>query len=723
MAIAYDPSRKTFYLEGDRFSYIFRVNEYGYLQQMHYGAKIGREDISYAAFQFWRGFAPAFPGAKNDWDSLDTMAAEYPGYGRGDFRRGALLTVDNQGRRTEDLKYRSHVIVREKPALTGMPSLRGGESLIVFLRSRTLDVELYYTVYERENALARRAVIKNRLDGDVRIQRVCALSLDLPDADYDMITLYGKYGGEGQIERVPLRHGLQTVYSCRGASSHQYNPFMALARKNADEHTGEAIGVSYIYSGNFEISAERTQFETVRVLAGFPSADFRYTVARGECFHTPEAVTVYSDAGLGRMSRAFHDLFRDRLINPVFAHTPRPVVFNSWESMGFDFDTEKLFAAIDACKDTGIELFVLDDGWFGKRDDDTRGLGDWRVNTKKLCGGLPPIIERCKVNGLKFGLWFEPEMVNPDSDLYRAHPDWCLRVPDVEPCLCRNQLVLDLTRSEVVEYLQNSVSSILQDNDIAYVKWDMNRHITDAYSAALPPDRQQEVCHRYILGLYELIGRLTEQFPHVLFEGCSGGGGRIDPGMLAYFPQHWASDNSDAIDRTRIQYGLSLCYPLSALTGHVSAVPNNQVGRVTPFATRGIVASNVSFGYELDLTDLSEEERNLMKRQIGDYKRIAPLIANGDLYRLKDPFTGNDFVFEIVSKDKNEAVVSFVQILGVFSVPIRRLRLQGLDEHKTYFVEETGLTLSGKTLMGLGLIMPCERGDFQAAVYHLTSKA
>ena len=746
--IKYIKKTKTFVLSGRGFSYVFRVNEFGYLQSAHFGRPAGDDDLGYLHVPTERGFAPNIPGSPGRSHSLDLLPLEYPFFGSGDFRHGAMLTVGDNGVRLEDLRYKSHKITADKPPIPGLPSLRGGKTLAVTLASRAVEVTLFYTVYEDCGAIARRAQIKNTGYGSLKLERAASMSLDLPGMDYDMITLWGKHCGERNIERTPLAHGIKSVYSLRGASSHQFNPFAALCSKNTDERAGGVIGISYIYGGNFLISAECDYTDNTRVYVGFPDFDFGWNLKKGEAFHTPETVLVYSGEGLGGMSRSFHDLYRDYLINPDFAYKARPVVINNWEATYFGFDDNKLCAIIDGAAELGIDTFVLDDGWFGKRDSDTSGLGDWYVNKNKLPRGLDTVIGRCKSNGMKFGLWFEPEMISEDSDLFRKHPDWRFNVPGIEPASARRQYVLNLSRPEVVDYLKEAVGGVLKSNDISYVKWDFNRHITDAYSAALPPESQQEVLHRYMLGFYELADYLTKTFPEVLFEGCSGGGGRFDPSMLPYFAQYWTSDNSDAWARTYIQYGTSLCYPLSSMTGHVSVCPNHQTGRNTPLDSRGIMASLCSFGYELDVTQMTEEERAIVKKQVEFYNNTAsPIILSGDLYRLKSPFGGNDFSFLVISKDKQTAILAYMRGNSECNAASKRLLLDGLDPRKKYRVTKadfsaaekavhdsvsglaTGaadgaasLTLSGATLMNCGIPLPSFGWDFGAVMYLLQAE-
>ena len=484
------------------------------------------------------------------------------------------------------------------------------------------------------------------------------------------------------------------------------NPFLALIEETADEERGECYGFALLYSGSFALTAELTHNGITRVQGGIGDEFFSWKLDAGETLETPQAALCYSAQGLGGMSREYHDFFRTAIVDPKYVYARRPIVVNNWEATYFDFDNEKLFSIIDEAAKLGIDTFVLDDGWFGKRDSDTSGLGDWTVNENKLKGGLGAVIGRCKEKGLKFGLWFEPEMVSEDSDLFRAHPDWAIAKAGVEPCRGRNQLILDFTRKEVVDHIFEAVSKILQENDISYVKWDKNREMTENFTNNLPPDRQGEFSHRYTLGFYDLAKRLTEAFPDVFFEGCAGGGGRFDGGALYYFPQIWTSDDTDGLERTKIQWGTSILYPVSSMSCHVSACPNHQTRRTTPFATRGAIASLGATGYELDLTKLPDEEKEQVKNQVENYKRIDELVLKGDLYRLSDPFRTNYFCEMLVSKDKAHAYFAGEEFRADPCDHERVLRLHGLDAQKIYRIEELGLTASGAALMNAGLILP-----------------
>lgn len=732
MPISYQSETRTFQLNTAHTSYILRVYDGGYLFHEYWGRRLHSVDLTRLYRVYGSGFSPNWPDASDREHSLDLFPAEYPVYGGGDYRAPALEAAFPDGSRLLDLKYVSHTIQPNRPALPGLPSLDGGDgTLEITLTDEPtgLTVVASYTVYEESDVIARHARIVNRTGETVRVNRALSASVDLPSMDYEMIGLYGAHTRERQVERIPLRHGMQALESRRGASSHQMNPFLALAAPNADETTGEVYGLTLIYSGNFIASAEVDSFNVTRVQIGLNPFDFSWKLEPDEAFVTPEAVLTYSAEGLGRMSRNFHRVFRGHLGRVKETVRPNPIVINNWEATYFDFNEEKLCALIESCKGLGIDTFVLDDGWFGHRNDDTTSLGDWFIHREKLPRGLKPVIDCCHANGLNFGIWFEPEMVSEDSELYRAHPDWAIKKEGRPFCTGRDQLVLDLSRPEVVAYLKETIGGILLENDISYVKWDMNRHITDQYSAGLPADRQPELLHRYMLGLYALLDDLTARFPHVTFEGCSGGGGRFDAGLLYYMPQIWTSDDSDAIERLKIQAGTSMVYPPRCMTAHVSAVPNHQIKRVTPFHTRGLVAMSASFGYELNPLSLSEGERAAIAEQTAFYRRVNDLVAAGDFYRLAGPFEGNaaadtdDAAWMFVSPDRNRAFAVYVRRLTTPAGPARVIKLQGLDPDAVYHIDELDGDFGGDELMYAGLATPYFMADFEALSFTLTRKA
>ena len=717
--IYFDKGSKTFYLESKDVTYAFRVHELGFLNHLYYGKRIAREDLAFGVYTNVRGHATNLPG-RGRVDTMDIFHNECSTFGRSDYRESTLAFFDNTGVRVGDLKYLAHEILDNKPQIKGMPSLRGGETLIVKLKDERMGVvvELHYTVYESIPVIARHIEVYNDSKKAFRLDRAFSFCIDYPDKNWEAITLPGAHLREREMERLTLSHGTLTVESKQGVSSSQMNPFMALVRRNTDENQGEAYGFNLIYSGNFAFKAHIGQNDELRVVGGLNDYDFSWEVKPNERFVTPEVAMVYSQDGLGGMSRAFHDLYRDYLINERFVKKARPIVINNWEATYFRFDTEKLCNIIESVVGTGIDTFVLDDGWCGIRNNDKTGLGDWFVNLEKLPQGLNPIIEYAHKNGLKFGLWFEPEMVNGDSDLYRTHPDWIIHADGLDSCTGRDQYVLDLTREEVRDYVVNSVSKILQENAIDYVKWDMNRALTENYSAWLGQN-SKEFAHRYVLGLYDICERLVNGFPDVFFEGCASGGCRFDPAMLYYFPQIWTSDDSDAYMRTIIQYGTSLCYPLSAQSCHVSVCPNHQCGRVTPFNARADIAHLGATGYELDTTKLPKEELAEIKEQVAKYKEMEELVLYGDLYRLNNPLEENLFAEMLVSKDKAKASITVMCPLCRPNSECIRIYPKGLDEKATYFVKEMNLTKTGGTLMNVGLIIWLPLGDFQTRTFTL----
>ncbi len=718
MGIKFEKERGIFYLESKGLSYVFRVNPSGFLQHLYYGKRVARDDLSYGIHYTIRGHAAHNPLTRRD-ESLDELASELPVYGRSDFRE-SMLAFDIDGVRVGDFRYVSHRIYDNKPAIPGMPSLRGEKTLRVTVKNELhkLTVQLFYSVYDDYSAIARRMVVINEGDNTVKLDRAYSFCADLPDSRFQTVTLPGAHLRERCVSRRDLPNGIFTVDSKCGVSSAQQNPFMALVRASTTENYGEAYGFQLVYSGSFVLKAQVGQNGGTRVLGGIQDYDFAWELAPGESFHTPEAVMVYSHEGLGNMSRTYHDIYRQNLVNSQFAFQKRPIVLNNWEATYFDFNEEKLCSLIHKVKDTGIDTFVLDDGWFGKRNGETAGLGDWFINREKLPNGLKPVIDCARKNGMKFGLWFEPEMVNMDTELYRSHPDWLIHVDGLEPCSGRFQYVLDLTRVEVRDHIVNAVSAVLAENDISYVKWDMNRSLTENYSAPLG-SRSKEFHHRYVLGLYEILDRLTSRFPKVLFEGCASGGCRFDPAMLRYFPQIWTSDNTDAYARTWIQYGTSLCYPLSSQSCHVSVCSNHQTGRNTPFEARTAIAHLGATGYELDPTKLSEECLAQIRMDVEQYRRMESLILYGDLYRLNDPQEENLFAEMLVSKEKDKAVITVMRPFNVANNYPIRIYPMGLQERQKYYIQELDITLHGSTIMNSGLLVNQPWGDFQTVLFHL----
>ena len=712
MSIYFDNTTKTFYLESAELSYVFKIDKFGFLEHLYYGAQIARDDLEYSIFRTARGHS-AYLADMNRENTFEVLSQEFPTYGRGDFRECAFA-FDNAGVRVGDFKYKNHTILEEKPEIAGMPSVKGKQTLVVTLRCdlNNIEIDLYYTVFEDLPVILRHNEFRNCGNNEIKIDRSYSFAIDLPDSDFEFVSLYGAHVRERHIQKNKLHHGVVSIDSKYGVSSSQLNPFAAIMRPNADEESGEVYGFNLVYSGNFVIKAQVGQNDIARVLGGINDYDFAWTLKAGESFATPEAVMVYSNAGLGKMSRAFHDLYRKYLINPRFVNASRPIVLNSWEAVYFDYDEKKICELIAAIKGSGIDTFVLDDGWFGNRNDEFTGLGDWTPNPEKFPNGLKPVIDFTHENGLKFGLWFEPEMVIKDSNVYRAHPDWIIHVDGLEPCQGRFQYVLDLTREDVRDHVVEIVSKCLRENDIDYVKWDMNRSLTENYSEHLG-SRGKEFAHRYVLGLYDICERIINGFPQIFFEGCASGGCRFDPGMLYYFPQVWTSDNTDALARCPIQYGTSLCYPLSAMSCHVSVCPNHQNGRVTDFSSRTDIASLGATGYELDPRRLTKDEIETIKVDTAAHLNREHLILDGDLYRLSYPADGKLFAEQIVSKDKKESYIVVMRPLCQANGNAERVYPRGLCADKLYSIDKLGLTLHGSTIMQVGLLINFEQGDFK----------
>lgn len=721
MAIAYCADTKTFYLCGKGLTYAFFINSTGYLTHLHCGAPIGLDDLTFLPARGRISFDPTVPGVDDPKTHYGGYLPELGFYGTGDFREPAVQIENAGGDRLSNLVYDSHEILPKKPAIHGMPSLDGGETLVVHLKDAISQfcADLYYTVYDDASVIARRAVYINRGETTARLRRAYSFSMGLYGQEYNVMTLHGGWASERNIQSIPLHHGVISIDSKRLTSSAALNPFMGLVQKGTTEDFGNVWGVSLVYSSSYVLKAEGTCEGETLLTGGINDFDFGWKLEAGEAFETPEVVIAYSNEGIGGMSRAYHDAYRNHLIDRRHVQSPRPIVINNWEATYFDFDTPKLKAIVDAVEGTGIDTLVLDDGWFGKRDSDRRGLGDWVVNTEKLQGGLKGIIDYVHAKGMKFGLWFEPEMISEDSDLFRAHPDYAIGAPNRPRCYSRHQFMLDLTRADVRDYIVNAVNRVLAENDIDYVKWDYNRNATDMFSMGLAPDRQSEFAHRYALGVYDLFERIVFGNPNVFFEGCSGGGARFDPAMLYYFPQIWTSDDSDAEERTKIQYGTSIVYPLSTMSCHVSAVPNHQVKRVTSMETRGHIAHLGATGYELDTTEFTDEDRETVRAQVEEFKAIEHLVQTGDLYRIDSPFDGIYFNEMIVSKDKTEALLVVYRRLAVPNADVKRIRLKGLDPDKTYRIEELDITAKGSTLLNVPLPIKYKVRDFYSAVYHI----
>ncbi len=726
MSIIYNENTKTFLLKAADALYAVSIVDEGYVCHTYFGKSVPDEDLTYLLRLDENPFVPS----KNNRDRacfLDASKFEYPCFGIGDYRECAFRILDENGFSATDLRYKSHKIYNGKPKLNGLPATFADETQaqtleIVCVDKRTqLNVTLRYTAFENLPVIARSTSVENKGTLNLHINSIMSACVDFDECDYDMITLYGSWARERTAQRAALHHGKQVIDSARGESSHQYNPFFALCTKNCNEQMGEAYGFSLVYSGNFSALCEVSQHGSTRAMMGINPLDFAWQLKPGDAFDAPEAILVYSDEGLGKMSRTYHDLYRENLIRSKYKYTERPILINNWEATYFNFDDEKLIDIAKQASELGIEMLVMDDGWFGHRDSDNSSLGDWFVYESKIKCGLKNLVDKVNALGLKFGIWFEPEMVSPDSDLFREHPDWAIRVPDMDMTLCREQYVLDFSRKDVRDCIYGRLKDILNSANIEYVKWDMNRQLTEVGSAMLRAENQRELWHRYVLGVYDMMERLVTDFPDLLLENCSGGGARFDPGMLYYSPQIWCSDDTDAIERLRIQYGTSLCYPPSAMGAHVSVCPNHTSGRWAPFKTRGIVAMAGTFGYELDVTKLSDEDKQTVKEQIADYKKYNKLMICGDQYRLGNVNEDRSFdAWVFVSKDKSQALLSFVQVDSRISTPSRRIKVYGLDENAYYQSSDDGSVLSGAALKNCGVNIKGIYGDFAAKTIYFT---
>ena len=740
MQIVYHESNKTFHLYNDAVSYIMMVLKNGHLAQLYFGKRIrDREDFSCFLEIIDRPMTACVYEEEKAF-SLEHIRQEYPVFGTTDFRHPAVGILQENGSRIMDFQYKFHKIQNGKPGLFGLPATYvedegEAKTLTLTLEDAVTGIclELLYTIFAGGGIVARSARLTNGGSCPVRLERAMSLCLDLPDHDYVWMQLSGCWARERHVYNRRLEPGVVSIGSMRGHSSHEHNPFLALKRPCTDERQGEVIGISLIYSGNFQIQAEVDAHDTLRVLAGIDPETFSWKLDCGESFQTPEAVLVYTDQGLNAMSQTFHRLYQKWLARGYWRDRTRPVLLNNWEATYFDFTEERLVEIARKAMECGVELFVLDDGWFGKRDSDYAGLGDWTANRERLPGGISGIASRIEELGLKFGLWFEPEMVNEDSDFYRSHPDWILSAPGRRASRGRHQYVLDFSRKEVVDAIYAQMVEILGNAKVSYVKWDMNRSITECFSNGWPADRQGEVFHRYILGVYDLYERLTSEFPQVLFESCASGGGRFDPGLLYYAPQGWTSDDTDAVERLKIQYGTSFCYPVSSMGAHVSVVPNHQAFRNTPLHTRANVAFFGAFGYELDLNKLTDEEIREVKEQIAFMKKYREVLQFGTFYRLKSPFEGNETAWMAVSGDRKTALVGFYRVLNSVNGPYTRLRLMGLDPDCLYRNLLSGTCHYGDELMYAGLITSDDTAgqtpadtlhstDFESRIYVLEAE-
>lgn len=712
MAIIYNPNQRIFTLHTKHSTYQMKVDSLGYLLHLYYGAK-NNSSMEYVLTYADRGFSgnPYAAGADRTY-SLDALPQEFPTLGTGDYRNIALDIKNSRGIESTNLLYKKHEIRKGKYALQGLPAVWADEAeaetleIVLADENAGMEVHLLYGVLEEVDVITRSAVIRNIGTETVTIEKAAAACLDFVSGNYDVIRFYGKHAFERNPERTALGHGTIAFGSRRGTSSHQYNPAVILAEQGTTEEAGNCYGMLMVYSGNFSCEAERDQYNQTRLLMGLNDELFSYPLAAGDTFTVPEVILSYSQNGLSALSQQYHNCIRNHVCRSKYVHMSRPVLINSWEAAYFDFTGETIVNLAKEAASLGIDMVVMDDGWFGKRDDDNSSLGDWYVNEKKLGGSLSELIRRVHEQGVKFGIWIEPEMVNEDSDLYRAHPDWAIQIPGRKPIRSRNQLLLDFSRKEVRDQVFEQICAVLDQGEIDYVKWDMNRSMADVYAGNLTYD--------YVLGVYDFMERLTSRYPDMLLEGCSGGGGRFDAGMLYYSPQIWCSDNTDAINRTRIQYGTSFFYPVSAVGAHVSAVPNHQTGRVTSFHTRGVTAMAGTFGYELNPALLSDEEKAQIREQIQTYKKYERLINEGTYWRLSDPIHDEIAAWMSVSKEQDRALVSVVRLMAEANQAAVYVRLRGLKPEAVYLEEYSGKQYSGAALMHTGIVLPFFTHEYEA---------
>lgn len=730
MSIIVNKAKNLFTLLTKNSSYQMKVNELGVLLHQYYGTRVNAEDMGYQIQYMDIGFSgnPYDSGLDRTF-SLDTVGQEYSSYGVGDYRISSIEIEHSDGSRALDLRYVSYEITDGTYQIPNMPCMFAKEeeaqTLTVLLKDKSSDimVTLYYSVLEQYDIITRAVKVENQGETSIKLEKVNSALVDFLHGTWELVHFHGRHAMERQMERISLMHGIQSVGSTRGTSSHHHNPFAILCEPDAGEEFGCCYGFSLVYSGSFLIETEVDQLNQTRITMGIHPQQFSYLLNSKETFYSPQVIMTFSNNGFTSLSHKLHRAVQKHIIRSSFKEKRKPVLLNNWEATYFDFNEEKLYEIAKGAALLGVEMLVMDDGWFGKRENDSSGLGDWEVNTNKLKGGLKPLVDKINELGLKFGIWIEPEMISEDSDLYRTHPDWALKIPNRNPSRSRYQLVLDMSREEVRTYIYEKLCAVLDSANIEYVKWDMNRSISDIYSIILSADRQGEVAHRYILGVYELLEKLTSRYPNLLLEGCSGGGGRFDLGMLYYSPQIWCSDDTDAIERIKIQYGTSFGYPISAIGSHVSAIPNHQTGRNTPIETRRVVAMSGTFGYELDLNKLTEEEKETVKEQIQRFKDYYNVIQYGDYYRLTNPMKQQDYAaWQYVSEDKKESLVHGVVIApNINMVPIH-ICLKGLESDIWYHINGSKERYSGSMLMYGGILFPKSWGDYQPVEFYITAE-
>ena len=712
MAITFNETTRIFTLTTAHTTYQMQADAQGYLLHLYYGARTAGE-MDYLLNYGDRGFSgnPNSAGSDRTY-SLDALPQEYPSLGTGDFRNYALNIENADGSQCCNPVYITHEIAAGKYTLKGLPFVRAeeneAETLKIILEDPVTKVELHllYGVLEKEDIITRSVIIKNAGKAPVTVKKAQSACLDFLHGDYDLIKFYGRHAMERNMERMPVSHESTRIGSRRGTSSHQYNPGVILAGKNTNEDSGSCYGMLFVYSGNFLVEAEKDQYDQTRIQMGLIDELFAYPLEAGAEFIAPEVILSYTNKGLSRLSQQYHHCIMNHICQGKYVHANRPVLINSWEAAYFDFTGDTIVELAKEAKALGIDMVVMDDGWFGKRNDDNSSLGDWYVNEEKLGGTLTKLIERVNAEGVKFGIWIEPEMVSEDSDLYREHPEWAITIPGRKPVRSRNQLVLDFSRKEVRDEIFKRICAVLDQGNVEYIKWDMNRSLADIYAP--------NVTYDYVLGVYDFLEKLTNRYPDILIEGCSGGGGRFDAGMLYYTPQIWCSDNTDAINRTRIQYGTSFFYPVAAMGSHVSAVPNHQTGRVTSMHTRGVAAMSGTFGYELNPALLNAKEKAEIRAQLAQYREYQELIREGDYYRLSNPFQDNFAAWMVVSDDRSKALVSVIRLTAEANPPAAYVTLKGMEEDAFYREKTTGKVYPGAALMEAGILLPAAVSEYEA---------
>ena len=732
MPIIFHKELKEFHLYNKEISYIIHILPNGHVGNLYFGKKIDPYKTYNHLFEgIYRPLAAYVYEGDNKF-SLQNTRQEYPTFGLSDFRKGAFLIKQENGSEISDFKYESHKIIEGKLKLKGLPQTyvenkEDATTLEITLLDEVIKskLKLYFTIFEDRAVITRSASFLNLSNKSINIEKAMSFNLDLPDSNYNMIQLNGAWGRERHVYDRSIKEGTQGFYSLKGASSAEFNPFLALRRPNTDEFSGEVIGFSLVYSGNFMAEIDVDTYNQTRIMMGIHPERFSWPLNLNEEFYTPEVVIVYSDKGLNYMSQVYHSLYRECLMRGKWKNSVRPILLNSWEALSFSIDEEKIKELATNASKLGVELFVLDDGWFGKRNNDNAGLGDWTVNKEKFPNGLNEIIEYINKLGMDFGIWIEPEMVNKDSELYRSHPDWIIHDPNRKPSHTRNQYTLDFSRDEVVDHIYNQIEKLLSDYNISYVKWDMNRYITECYSKDKGANLQGTVYHKYILNVYKLYDKLTTRFPNILFESCSSGGARFDPGMLYYAPQTWTSDNTDAMERIKIQYGSSLVYPLISMGSHVSESPNQQVFRETTLETRANVAYFGNLGYELDVNNLWDVEKEEIKKQIQFYKENREVFQFGEFYRIKNPYNNNISAWMVKSNDEKTIILGCYKLLNHANEGKERVKLFGLDKDGDYKLSYPyEKEFKGDELMNVGISMNddyfCNSGnDFSSVLYLL----